>query len=73
MVLQSYFDFTMFFRFVSAIVTRSLFILLSLVGVWRVTWVKNDFMYWLLTILFLPLFVEMIITLKRRKGKDYKW
>ncbi|XP_031434903.1 transmembrane protein 26-like [Clupea harengus] len=63
----------MFFRFVSAIVTRSLFILLSLVGVWRVTWVKNDFMYWLLTILFLPLFVEMIITLKRRKGKDYKW
>uniref|UniRef100_A0A9J8CTD6 Transmembrane protein 26 n=1 Tax=Cyprinus carpio carpio TaxID=630221 RepID=A0A9J8CTD6_CYPCA len=60
-------------KFVCAIITRSLFILVSLIGVWRVKTVKNDNMYWLLTILYLPLVVEMIITLKRRKGKDYKW
>ncbi|XP_030642628.1 transmembrane protein 26 [Chanos chanos] len=60
-------------KFVCAIITRSLFILVSLIGVWRVTWVKNDNVYWLLTILYIPLIIEMIITLKRRKGKDYKW
>ncbi|XP_051501974.1 transmembrane protein 26-like [Myxocyprinus asiaticus] len=59
-------------KFVCAIITRSLFILVSLIGVWRVTTVKND-IYWLLTFLHLPLVVEMIITLKRRKGKGYKW
>ncbi|XP_063047154.1 transmembrane protein 26 [Engraulis encrasicolus] len=63
----------MIFKFVCAIVTRSLFILVSLIGVLRVTWVKNDWKYWLLAILYLPLVIEMIITLKRRKGKDYKW
>ncbi|KAF3708058.1 Transmembrane protein 26 [Channa argus] len=60
-------------KFVSAIITRALFILVSLAGVWRVTWVKKDPTYWFLTFLFLPLVVEMIITLKRRRGKDYKW
>uniref|UniRef100_A0A672RZV0 Transmembrane protein 26 n=1 Tax=Sinocyclocheilus grahami TaxID=75366 RepID=A0A672RZV0_SINGR len=60
-------------KFVRAIITRSLFILISLIGVWRVKTVKNDNMYWLLIVLYLPLVVEMIITLKRRKGKDYKW
>ncbi|XP_016379204.1 transmembrane protein 26-like isoform X1 [Sinocyclocheilus rhinocerous] len=60
-------------KFVCAIITRTLFILISLIGVWRVKTVKNDNMYWLLTVLYLPLVVEMIITLKRRKGKDYKW
>ncbi|XP_010868176.2 transmembrane protein 26 [Esox lucius] len=62
-----------FIKFACAIVTRLLFILISLIGVWRVTLVKNDNTYWLMTFLFLPLVVEMIITLKRRKGKDYKW
>lgn len=62
-----------FLKFVCAIMTRSLFILVSLIGVSRVAWVKKDPMYWLLTILYLPLVVEMIVTLKRRKGKDYKW
>ncbi|XP_053189247.1 transmembrane protein 26-like [Scomber japonicus] len=60
-------------KFIGAIVTRGLFICVSLVGVWRVTWVKKDQTYWLLTFLYLPLVIEMIITLKRRKGKDYKW
>ncbi|KAM9727961.1 transmembrane protein 26-like isoform 1-T2 [Menidia menidia] len=61
------------FTFLSAIITRALFVLLALVGVFRVIWVKKDGMYWLLTIIFLPLVVEMIITLKRRQGQDYKW
>ncbi|XP_026212247.1 transmembrane protein 26 [Anabas testudineus] len=60
-------------KFVCAVITRALFLLVSLIGVWRVTWVKKDPNYWFLTFLFLPLVVEMIITLKRRKGEDYKW
>ncbi|KAI9528064.1 hypothetical protein NQZ68_024820 [Dissostichus eleginoides] len=63
----------MFFQFICAVVTRSLFLLLSLIGVWRVVWVKDHGLYWLLTGLCLPLVVEMILTLKRRRGKDYKW
>ncbi|XP_076856709.1 transmembrane protein 26b isoform X2 [Brachyhypopomus gauderio] len=63
----------MFVNFLCAVITRSLFILVSLIGVWRVTWVKNNTLYWLLIILFLPLVVELILTLRRRKGKDYKW
>ncbi|XP_071336286.1 transmembrane protein 26-like [Trachinotus anak] len=59
-------------EFTCAVVTRALFILVSLIGVWRVTMVKDGY-YWLLTFLFVPLVVEMIVTLKRRKGKDYKW
>ncbi|XP_034464804.1 transmembrane protein 26-like [Hippoglossus hippoglossus] len=60
-------------KFTCAIITRGLFVLVSLAGVWRVTWVKKDPNYWLLTFLFLPLVLEMIITLKRRRGEDYKW
>ncbi|KAF7652772.1 hypothetical protein LDENG_00092460 [Lucifuga dentata] len=60
-------------KFTCAVITRALFILVALIGVWRVTWVKDDTNHWFLTFLFLPLVVEMIITFKRRKGKDYKW
>ncbi|KAM6956155.1 transmembrane protein 26-like isoform 2-T2 [Aplochiton taeniatus] len=60
-------------KFTCAVVTRALFILISLIGVWRVTGVKDDNNYWFLTFLFLPLVIEMFITLKRRKGQDYKW
>ncbi|XP_031416886.1 transmembrane protein 26 [Clupea harengus] len=63
----------MIVKFICATITRSLFILVSLMGVWRVTHVKNDKLYWLLTILSLLLVVEMIITLKRRNGSGYKW
>lgn len=56
-----------------AIATRALFLLVSLAGVWRVTWVKGDPIFWLLTLLFAPLLLEMVVTLKRRKGQDYKW
>ncbi|XP_077586253.1 p53 apoptosis effector related to PMP-22 [Stigmatopora nigra] len=60
-------------KFGCAVVTRALFLFVSLAGVWRVTWVKGNNLYWLLTLLFLPLLLEMIVTLKRRKGQDYKW
>lgn len=63
----------MFFKFICAVVTRSLFILISLIGVWRVVFVKSNGLYWLLTILYLPLVAEMILTLRRRRGNDYKW
>lgn len=63
----------MFFKFICAVVTRSLFILVSLIGVWRVVYVKNNGLYWFLTILYLPLIAEMIVTLSRRSGNDYKW
>ncbi|XP_036402869.1 transmembrane protein 26-like [Megalops cyprinoides] len=62
-----------FMKFICAIITRSLFILLSLIGVLRVLWVKKSSHYWFLTFLCLPLVFEMIITLKRRKGQDYRW
>ncbi|KAL7857591.1 hypothetical protein SRHO_G00164900 [Serrasalmus rhombeus] len=63
----------MLIKFICAVVTRGLFILISLIGVWRVTRVKENNLYWFLTILYLPLVFEMILTLRRRKGKDYKW
>ncbi|TWW78324.1 transmembrane protein 26-like isoform X2 [Takifugu flavidus] len=61
------------FKLIRAIIVRALFILVALTGVWRVTWVKKDLTYWFLTLLLLPLVLEMIITLRNRKGKDYKW
>lgn len=61
------------FKFLRAVITRALFILVSLTGIWRVTWVKEDLTYWFLTLLLLPLVLEMIITLRNRKGSDYKW
>uniref|UniRef100_A0A3B3C3K0 Transmembrane protein 26b n=1 Tax=Oryzias melastigma TaxID=30732 RepID=A0A3B3C3K0_ORYME len=63
----------MFSRFISAVVTRSLFILVSLLAVWRVVGVTGNKLYYLLTILYLPLVVEMVLTLKKRHGSDYKW
>ncbi|GAA6084019.1 transmembrane protein 26b [Tachysurus ichikawai] len=63
----------MLLRFICALVTRSLFILISLIGMWRVIWVKNNKLYWLLAVLFLPLVVEMMLTLRRRQGKHCKW
>ncbi|XP_072546271.1 transmembrane protein 26 [Salminus brasiliensis] len=60
-------------KFVCAVLTRALFLLLALLAVWRVCWTKNDRWYWLLTALYIPLLLETIITLKRRKGHEYKW
>ncbi|XP_036592928.1 transmembrane protein 26 [Trichosurus vulpecula] len=55
----------------SALVTRLLFALHSLVGVWRVTEVKKEPRFWLLALLHLPLALETALTLKRRRGRGY--
>ncbi|KAM4032876.1 transmembrane protein 26 [Anomaloglossus baeobatrachus] len=57
----------------NAVLTRLLFMLHSVVGVWRVTVLKNDNMYWLLALVNLLLCVEMVLTLKLKKGKGLKW
>lgn len=56
-----------------ALVTRLLFVLHSLVAVWRVTWVKNERRYWLLALLNLLLVLETVLTLKFKRGRGYKW
>ncbi|XP_044516259.1 transmembrane protein 26 [Gracilinanus agilis] len=55
----------------NALVTRLLFGLHSLVGVWRVTEVKRDPRFWLLALLHFPLLLETALTLKRRRGRGY--
>lgn len=61
------------FDFLRAVVTRSLFVLVALLGIWRVTWVKDNDYYWYLIVLFLPLLVEITLTLQNQKGTAYKW
>lgn len=56
-----------------ALVTRLLFVLHSLVAVWRVTWVKKEHRYWLLALLNLLLVLETVLTLKFKRGRGYKW
>ncbi|XP_019299825.1 transmembrane protein 26 isoform X1 [Panthera pardus] len=57
----------------NALATRLLFLLHSLVGVWRVTEVKKEPLYWLLALLNLLLFLETGLTLKFKRGRGYKW
>ncbi|CAL8254389.1 unnamed protein product [Lota lota] len=59
--------------FICAVFTRACFIIFSLIGVYRVAWVKKDTNYWFLTLLCLLQVAEMVITLMRRRGKEYKW
>ncbi|XP_075931786.1 transmembrane protein 26-like isoform X2 [Anarhichas minor] len=60
-------------KFICAIIPRALFILASLGSIGFLTGLMEDVYYWFLAILLLPLVIEMIITLKTRKGQDYKW
>ncbi|KAK2489888.1 hypothetical protein MC885_009793 [Smutsia gigantea] len=57
----------------NALATRLLFVLHSLVGVWRVTEVKKEPWYWLLALLNLLLVLETALTLKFKRGRGYKW
>ncbi|NXE32695.1 TMM26 protein, partial [Ptilorrhoa leucosticta] len=57
----------------NALVTRLLFVLHSLIGVWRVTAVKKEPKYWLLALLNLLLCLETGLTLKFKQGRGYKW
>ncbi|XP_023392419.1 transmembrane protein 26 [Pteropus vampyrus] len=56
----------------NALATRLLFVLHSLVGVWRVTEVKKEPRYWLLALLNLLLLLETALTLKFKRGRGYK-
>ncbi|XP_020670370.3 transmembrane protein 26 [Pogona vitticeps] len=57
----------------NALGTRLLFVLHSLLGVWRVTEVKKEPKYWLLALLNLLLCLETVFTLKFKQGRGYKW
>ncbi|XP_006889092.1 PREDICTED: transmembrane protein 26 [Elephantulus edwardii] len=57
----------------NALATRLLFVLHSLVGVWRVTEVKKEPWFWLLALLNLLLVLETALTLKFKRGRGYKW
>lgn len=57
----------------SALVTRLLFVLHSLIGVWRVAAAKKEPKYWLLALLNLLLCLEAGLTLKFKQGRGYKW
>ncbi|XP_004858323.1 transmembrane protein 26 [Heterocephalus glaber] len=57
----------------NALVTRLLFLLHSLVGVWRVAVVMKESRYWLLALLNLLLVLETALTLKLKRGRGYKW
>ncbi|XP_043568258.1 transmembrane protein 26b [Chiloscyllium plagiosum] len=57
--------------YLSAVVPRLIFVLHTVLAVWRVTLVKNDPIYWLLLLLILLTLVEMTVTLTIQKGKDY--
>ncbi|XP_063817877.1 transmembrane protein 26 [Pseudophryne corroboree] len=59
--------------FLNSVLTRLLFILHSIVGVWRVTIIKNNNMYWLLALVNILLCIEMVLTLKLKKGRGLKW
>lgn len=60
-------------EFIRAVVTRSLFVVVALLGIWRVTWVKDSDYYWYLIVLFLPLLIEVTLTLQNQKATEYKW
>lgn len=60
-------------EFVRAIITRGLFVIVALLGIWRVTWVKNSDYYWYLIVLFLPLLIEVTLTLQNQEATEYKW
>ncbi|KAM4635851.1 transmembrane protein 26 [Discoglossus pictus] len=59
--------------FLNSVVTRLLFILHSLVGVWRVTEIKKDKTFWFLALVNILLCLEMVLTLKFKRGRGLKW
>ncbi|XP_077997306.1 transmembrane protein 26-like [Glandiceps talaboti] len=62
-----------FFGVLKAIITRLMFSVHGFVSVWRVADVKGDPLYWLLLMSIIGLLFETIITLKLRKGQEWKW
>ncbi|XP_038599896.1 transmembrane protein 26 [Tachyglossus aculeatus] len=58
---------------VNALATRLLFVLHSLLGVWRVSRARLRPRCWLLALLNLPLALETALTLTINRGRGYKW
>ena len=56
-----------------AIFTRLLFAIHSVTAVFLVTRLMKSIHYWLLCSALLGLFIEMLITLIKRKGQEWKW
>lgn len=61
-----------FFDALKAMITRLLFILHSLIAIWRVT-ITTGQLYWLMCIVFSLLIVETGIVLFIRRGHEWKW
>ena len=57
---------------IKAMITRALFLLHSLMAIWRVT-VVTAAMYWLLTLSFVGLLTETIVVIISRKGQEWRW
>ncbi|XP_066442070.1 transmembrane protein 26-like [Eleutherodactylus coqui] len=57
----------------SAVLTRLLFMFHSVLGVWRVASLQKDNIYWLLAVCNILLCIEMVLTVKFKKGKGLKW
>eukprot|EP00058_Branchiostoma_floridae_P028290 XP_002613781.1 hypothetical protein BRAFLDRAFT_85322 [Branchiostoma floridae] len=56
-----------------ALVTRVLFAAFGLLCIWRVYTVRGTATFWLLMLAEAGLFVETLLTLIARKGKEWKW
>lgn len=56
-----------------AVLTRLLFMVHSTVAIWRVTVVKDEPTYWLLTVAMVLMIVELLVIIIKRKGAEWKW
>ncbi|XP_070570918.1 transmembrane protein 26-like [Ptychodera flava] len=62
-----------FFGVIKALLTRLMFFIHAFISVWRVADVTEDPFYWFLLMTTVGLVVETVITLKLRKGREWKW
>ncbi|KAL8588295.1 hypothetical protein ACOMHN_049073 [Nucella lapillus] len=56
-----------------AVVSRTLFALHGFICIWRVTVIKGQPLYWLLTGTIPVMVLEAVFTIKKKKGGEWKW
>jgi len=56
-----------------AVVSRTLFALHGFICIWRVTVIKGQPLYWLLTGTIPVMVLETVFTIKKKKGGEWKW
>ena len=61
-----------FVNALKAMITQLIFLLHSMVVVWRVTEVEGD-LFWLFAIPYMALIIEAMIVLLFRRAKEWKW